>query len=185
VFPLVQRIGNRLPGWKRKLLAYSGREVLVKTVLSAMPTHFLTIYKLPKWAERDIDRYRRSFLWHGDDPDKVKGGHCLVKWKVCTRPKKLGGLGIKDLDKFGRALRLRWLWHGWDSLDRPWKHLLRHHDKTDRALFFASMVISVGDGRNTPFWEANWLQGVSPKMLAPNLYKQAHFKYRTVLKEFS
>jgi hypothetical protein len=34
----------------------------VKIVLSAMPTHFLTIYKLPKWAELEIDLYRRSFL---------------------------------------------------------------------------------------------------------------------------
>jgi hypothetical protein len=32
-----------------------------------------------------------------------------------------GGLGIKDLDKFGRALRLRWLWHSWDAQERPWK----------------------------------------------------------------
>jgi hypothetical protein len=61
--------------------------------------------------------------------------------------------------------------------------LLRHHDKADRALFFASTVISMGDGKNTPFWEANWLHGTSPKMLAPNLYKQAHYKYRIVHKE--
>jgi hypothetical protein len=62
------------------------------------------VYKLPKWAERHIDRFQRSFLWQGDDPDKVKGGHHLVKWKVCTRPRKLGGLGIRDLDKFGRTI---------------------------------------------------------------------------------
>jgi hypothetical protein len=73
MFPLIQRIGNRLPGWKRNMLAYPGREVLVKYVLSAMPTHFLTIYKLPRWAEKEIDRYRRSFLWRGEEPDKVKG----------------------------------------------------------------------------------------------------------------
>jgi hypothetical protein len=58
--------------------------------------------------------------------------------------------------------------------------LLRHQDKTDRALFFASTLISVSDGKSTPFWESIWLEGVSPKELAPNLYKQAHFKYRTV-----
>jgi hypothetical protein len=58
--------------------------------------------------------------------------------------------------------------------------LLWHQDKTDQALFFASTVISVGDGKSTPFWESRWLEGVSPKELAPNLYKQARFKYRTV-----
>jgi hypothetical protein len=111
-----------------------------------------------------------------DDPDKVRGTHCLVNWKHCSRPKRLGGLGIKDLDKFGRALYVRWLWFSWDTQARPWKKLLKFHDKSDRALFFASTVI-------TPFWDVRWLNGVSPKELAPNLYKQARFKFRTVGKE--
>jgi hypothetical protein len=148
-----------------------------------MPTHFVTVYKLPHWAKREINRYRRSFLWRGEDPDKVCGGQCLVKWAVCTWPKKWGGLGIKDLENFGRVLRLRWMWFKWDELDMPWKHMLQHHDSTDRALFFASTVITVGNGKNTPFWEARWLNGVSPRELAPNLYNQAHFKHRTVHKE--
>jgi hypothetical protein len=84
-----------------------------------MPTHFLTVYKLPHWVEKEIDRFWHSFLWKGQDPDRVKEEHCLVKWKTCTRPRKLGGLGIKDLDRFGRALRLRWLWYYWDIVDRP------------------------------------------------------------------
>jgi hypothetical protein len=29
----------------------------------------------------------------------------LVNWATCTRPKKWGGLGIKDLEKFGRTLK--------------------------------------------------------------------------------
>jgi hypothetical protein len=73
LYPLIQRIGNQLSGWKRNLVAYLGREVLVKMVLSAMLTHLLTIYKLPKWDEHEIDCYRPSFLWHGEEPDKVKG----------------------------------------------------------------------------------------------------------------
>lgn len=148
-----------------------------------MPTYFLTVFKLPKWAEKEIDWYRRSFLWQGTDPEHIKGGHCLVKWKHCIRPRKLGGLSIKDLDHFRRALRLRWLWHSWDHNERPWKRLLKHHDKADRELFFNSMIITVGDGKNTPFWEAKWLHDKAPKQFAPNLYKQARFKYRTVHKE--
>jgi hypothetical protein len=108
---LIQKIANRLPGWKRNFLTYPGRELLVKSVLSTMPTYFLTVFKMPKWGLCKIDRFRRSFLWKEEDPEHVKGGHCLVNWQACTRPKNMGGLGIKDLDKFSRALRLRWLWH--------------------------------------------------------------------------
>jgi hypothetical protein len=53
--PMVQRIGNKLLGWKRNLLSYPNRELLVKFVLIAIPTHFLTVHKLSVWARRDID----------------------------------------------------------------------------------------------------------------------------------
>jgi hypothetical protein len=62
ISPLVHKIGNRMSGWKMIFLTYPGRELLVKTVLSSVPTHFLTVYKLPKWAKKDIDHFRRSFL---------------------------------------------------------------------------------------------------------------------------
>lgn len=38
-------------------------------------------------------------------------------------------------------------------------------------------------GKNTPFWEARWLNGVSHKELAPHLMLQSRFKYRTVQQE--
>jgi hypothetical protein len=96
-------------------------------------------------------------------------------------PKKLGGLGFKDLDKFSRALRLRWLWYGWNQQERPWKHLLKVTDPVDRQLFFSSTLISIGDGKNTPFWEAKCLDGIAPKDLAPTLFqKKTRFKKRTL-----
>jgi hypothetical protein len=81
-----------------------------------------------------------------------------------------GGLGIKDLDKFSRALRMKWLWYGWDHKDRPWKKLLKISDPTDRQFFFCSPVMNVGDGKNTPFWESRWLNGLSLTDLAPTLF---------------
>jgi hypothetical protein len=105
--PVIEKIGNRLPGWKKNFLAYHGRELLVKYVVSTMPSYFLTIHKMHVWGFSKIDSFRRSFLWRGDDPNKVKGGHCLINWQTCARPKELGNLGIKDLNKFSRVLKLR------------------------------------------------------------------------------
>jgi hypothetical protein len=45
VRPLIEKIGARLPGWKGTFLSTSGRETLVKTVLSAMPIYHLTDFK--------------------------------------------------------------------------------------------------------------------------------------------
>jgi hypothetical protein len=50
----------------------------------------------------------------------------------------------------------------------------------DRQLFFSFTIVQVGDGRDTPFWEARWIRGTSPKELAPNLFKLAQFKCRSV-----
>jgi hypothetical protein len=114
--PLIQKITNRLPGWQRNFFSYPGRELLVKNVLNSMPTHFLTIFKLPQWAILSIDRFRKSF-WRGKGHAQFIVGHCLVNWITCTRPRSLGGLGIKDIEKIGRALRMKWLWHSWDEQD--------------------------------------------------------------------
>jgi hypothetical protein len=46
-------------------------------------------------------------------------------------PKRLGGVGIKDPEKFSTALRLRWLWYGWGHKERPWKQLLKIDDPID------------------------------------------------------
>lgn len=46
-------------------------------------------------------------------------------------------------------------------------------DPVDRELFFfffVSTTMVIGNGKNTPFWEARWLQGMAPKDLAPNLF---------------
>jgi hypothetical protein len=78
--PVIEEIGNKLSSWKKKILSYYGREFLVKLVLSAMPTNFLTVHKMLVWGFSNIDRFRRSFFWRDEDPDKVKGGHCLINW---------------------------------------------------------------------------------------------------------
>ena len=110
VQPLIDKIGARLPGWKGKFLSSSGKEILVKTVLSSLPIYHLTVFHAQKWLIKRIDRIRRSFLWRGESPDKVSGGHSLLNWPTTCLPKTKGGLGILDLERFTRALRLRWLW---------------------------------------------------------------------------
>jgi hypothetical protein len=104
---------------------------------------------------------------------------------MCLRPKWLGGLGIKDLDKFGRALRMRWLWYYLDSKARPRKHLLKVTDQVDKQFFFTSTSIQLGDGKLTPFWKANWLNGQAPKDLAPNLFRISRFKTRNIHTELN
>jgi hypothetical protein len=78
-----------------------GRETLIKVVLTAIPTFFITVFKSAEWFISGVDRFRRSF--YGKDADQIKGDHCLVNWVGGE------GLGFKDIENFSRALQLRWL----------------------------------------------------------------------------
>ena len=58
----------------------------------------------------------------------------------------MGGLGILDLEKFARALRLRWLWFEWTAPEKPWVGLETPNDDTDRELFNAATAVPLGMG---------------------------------------
>ena len=78
----------------------------------------LTAIKSDKRTIKAFDKLRRGMLWSCSD--KVSGRKCKVIWVMVCRPKALGGLGILNLEKFSRALRLRWLWHELVSSNKPW-----------------------------------------------------------------
>ena len=45
----IEKIANRLPGWKASLMSLAGRAVLVRFVLTAIPIYLLVAIKVPKW----------------------------------------------------------------------------------------------------------------------------------------
>jgi len=103
----VDKSRSKLAGWQGRLLNPAGRRELVRSVLSAMPTYLLTTMKAPKQLTEEIDKIRRRFLWAGDS--ELMGGKCKVAWTTVAKPIEFGGLSIIDLEKFSRALRIRWL----------------------------------------------------------------------------
>jgi hypothetical protein len=88
--PLIDKITNRLAGWKGRMLSKAGRETLVKAVLSAQPIYHLTIFPAQRWLLKRIDKLRRSFLWKGNSPEFCSGGHCLINWSTTCLPKNRG-----------------------------------------------------------------------------------------------
>jgi mannosylglycoprotein endo-beta-mannosidase len=62
VQPLIDKVGNRLPMWKGRFLNKAARLKLINSVLSSIPTYFLTIFSLKKWGFKKIDKIRRSFF---------------------------------------------------------------------------------------------------------------------------
>lgn len=48
----------------------------------------------PKSILDEIDRVRRQYLWDGNSSSKKRA---LVNWDLVCKPKKFGGLGLKNL----------------------------------------------------------------------------------------
>jgi hypothetical protein len=48
--PLVDKILNKIAGWKGNLLSLAARVVLIKSCLTSIPIYLLSFIKFPKWA---------------------------------------------------------------------------------------------------------------------------------------
>ena len=128
---------------------------------------------------KDIDKARRQFLWAHDE--ELSGGKCKVNWKMVCSPIQKGGLGIQNLQLFGSALRLRWLWLEWMQPDRPWKASPIPCDSNDRALFTQVTKIAIGDGKTAKFWTCHWLGDEPLCQTFPMLFKRSRSKLKTVV----
>jgi hypothetical protein len=86
------------------------------------------------------------------------------------------------MEKFARALRLRWPWLAWNSSDRPWVGMENPCNKDDMELFYGLTSITIGNGNKASFWVDYWVDGISPKVLAPSIYAISRQKLRASAK---
>ena len=175
---IIDRIKARLAGWKRNLIHIAGWRVLVRCVLSTMPTFTITVLRVPKKILKEIDKCRGCFLWKQDE--EISGASCKVSWAAVCTPTENGGLGIPDLSRFGRALRLRWPWLAWRHPDRPWVGSDLPCNAADLSLFTTTTSISIGDGASASFWHSHWMGPVTLAQQFPRLALHARRKNMTV-----
>jgi hypothetical protein len=84
-FSLVQIIERRLVSTSN-FLTQAGKLEMVNSVLSAVPTFFMSTIKLPSTIIKLIDKHRKYCFWRGSDLNDRKPP--LVAWFLATRPKK-------------------------------------------------------------------------------------------------
>ena len=93
----MEKIEWKLAGWKKLYLLKGGRLTLLKSTLSSLTTYFLSLINIPTHVANKIEKLQRDFLW--GDPKT----HLLGWDKVCM-PVANGGLGIRKLTTFNKAL---------------------------------------------------------------------------------
>lgn len=94
--------------WQPKLLSFGARIILVKSVLSSLPTYFFSLFKAPKKVIKKPTSLQRNFIWAGNGESRKI--HWVAWEKVC-REKNKGGLGIRKLGEFNLAMLGKWRWN--------------------------------------------------------------------------
>ena len=160
--------------WRRCNLCRGGRITLCKSVLSSLPTYYMSVFLMPESALKLFGKNHRKFFGEGN-----KGGmlNHLVKWDAVIKSYKDGKLSLGKLKNKNLALLSKWgsrfsieqnsLWcqvirsiHGsstfnWHSsgketvsLRSPWISISRQWRKIDSLNLF-----KLGDGSRILFWK--------------------------------
>jgi hypothetical protein len=167
---LNDKILKRLDGWQSTSLSYGGKLILLNACLSCIPTYAMSMYLLPKTVVKKIDIVRKRFFWQGG---ANKRKYHLVKWAVITKPKKKGGLGVKDLRKMNISLLCKWWWK-LENEEGLWQEIVRKKYKVRggivnlrnkpsnspvwndlikiKGVYLAGRIMKIGDGRDNDFW---------------------------------
>jgi hypothetical protein len=87
-------VNKRLEGWKEKFLSQVGKEILIKTVIQAIPTYDMSVFPLPKTLCNALNSLMTR-LWWGSQHN----GNMVywMSWEMMGVSKKMGGMGFRDL----------------------------------------------------------------------------------------
>ena len=75
-------MSSKLTGWKEKFLSMVGKEILIKVVVQAIPTHTMSCFLLPKSLCDELNSMVSNFWWGQKNDDTTKNAflsHVFVK----------------------------------------------------------------------------------------------------------
>lgn len=103
-----EKVFKKRSGWKAKILSQAGRTTLIKAVASSLPAYSMSTFLLPKGFCSSIDKALKDFWW-GFKEDK-RHNYTPKSWSSICRPKSKGGLGIRKLHEYNKALLSKLSW---------------------------------------------------------------------------
>ena len=144
-----------------------------------------------------LEKIQRDFLWGGGALEQKPH---LARWPIVCKDKSIGGLGVKSLGLFNKALLGKWAWRFANEKKALWNQVIRRKYREEKGGWTSCEIreaygvglwkainkvgqlvtpffgYEVGKGKNVKFWKDKWC-GTSPLSEAfPSLFALATSK---------
>ena len=168
---------SKLSAYKANRLSHAARLILIKSVFSSIPVYYMSNILFSKKFLAKLTAIIRNFWWTGVREEPSTKALCLRAWAdICTE-KRIGGLGIRNLQAINQGLILS---AAWRLAKDPHSHMAlilkaKYHSETSiwrakqnipksafwsailkvRPLLISSSFYQIVDGSNS-IWSSPW-----------------------------